>query len=144
MSLTLTAVAHAVSLQDFHRELLTPYVEQAQQEIQKAHDDLQYANHGDKEIIWTGKSFAKELYPKQKKALKKIKKNLEAEAHQLKDAAPHTYLTAYQCYKSFKHEVYKPWKKTVKNQYKAAQKNGEWEWMHNQTIGIVVKNQGAQ
>lgn len=132
----ITAI-NAVSLEGFDTTLLEPYTQRAQRVSQLMHDTLQFEDHGSREIIWTGKTFAKKLYIVQKKALKTIKRELKLNAKELKDGDQQSYLAACQLHKAFKHLVYKSWKKRVKARYQETKKSNDahaWGWIHHYKI----------
>lgn len=132
-SLIVGNFVNAVSLEGFDTTLLEQHTQRGQRVLQLMHDTLQFEDHGEKEIIWTGKTFAKKLYPVQKKALKSIKRELKLNAKELKDGNPQEYLAACQLHKAFKHLVYKSWKKSVKARYQETKKCNDphaWGWIH--------------
>lgn len=107
------------------------YVTKAVKELAHAGELLQWEDHGPREIIWSGQSFADALYPKQKAALK----NLLEEINSMTLNTVHDGTNEL-----FKHEVYNQWKRNFKNNYTASVKNNNffaWGWLHKPVNFII-------
>lgn len=131
-------LAHAVSLDGFDTNLLSPYIEKAQDAFYRVDGTIHLLDHGYNEInITPNKSLAKKLYPLHKAILKSIKKDLKSTAQRNKSSNPQ----AHQLYKAFKHWVYRPWKKRVKELYQESKKINKadaWQWIDD--YKLIVEN----
>jgi len=102
------SLAQAVSMKDFDRSRLNPYIIRAQEVVNAIHASTERSLEKTREL--------------QKEALKNIKHELENVKDSLKESLKTKAVVtnedktalrdARQLYKAFKHEVYKVWKKT--------------------------------
>ena len=110
------------------------YVTKAYTKLNAVHDQLQFENHGPRDIIWTGKVFADALYPQQKAALKILIEELKiVDSH-------NDNLHAIPLAEFFNHQVYNPWKQEFKHKYEDSIKSNDthaWGWVHQPTMAPI-------
>src|SRR5438445_12325520 len=119
-------------MKNFDYDTFYSYVDKAQTKINEVHDQVQFEEHGNKEILWTGQSCADALYPKQKAALKLILEEIKIDPKDNDGTIPISQL--------FKHEAYNSWKQTFKNNYETSTKNNDvfaWAWLHK-PVSIAI------